>query len=427
MKKGLNAQQVALRANTDCACVTLDREKLVQMLDANSETVGFGARLTTSHPYLFANSPVFLAPETMAAMKTIVSAIESATALPLFRSAALEWAPSIAAANFGPTGALMGYDFHLTQAGPVLIEINTNAGGAFLNAILAKAQRACCFETDATIVPIPPKKDFDLEIVAMFESEWKRQGRNGRPAVIAIVDDQPLQQHLYPEFMLAKAMLEKHGIKAVIADPSALKAHDGGLSVGTLNIDLVYNRLVDFSLGQPDHETLRAAYLQGDVVVTPNPHIHALFADKRNLSLLSDAERLIQWGMSQNEVEVLKAAILKTVLVTPENAPKLWADRRNLFFKPASGYGSKAAYRGAKLTRKVWSEIIAGDYIAQVYAPPSIRRVERNGETLDMKIDVRLYTYDGTVLLTAARIYQGQTTNMRTPGGGFAPVLEVTT
>jgi hypothetical protein len=30
---------------------------------------------------------------------------------------------------------------------------------------------------------------------------------------------------------------------------------------------------------------------------------------------------------------------------------------------------------------------------------------------------------DGTVLLAAARLYQGQTTNFRTPGGGFAPVF----
>jgi hypothetical protein len=41
------------------------------------------------------------------------------------------------------------------------------------------------------------------------------------------------------------------------------------------------------------------------------------------------------------------------------------------------------------------------------------------------KTDVRLYTYDGRVLLTAARLYQGQTTNFRTPGGGFAPVLAI--
>ena len=40
-----------------------------------------------------------------------------------------------------------------------------------------------------------------------------------------------------------------------------------------------------------------------------------------------------------------------------------------------------------------------------------------------LKVDVRLYTYKGAVLLAAARLYQGQTTNFRTPGGGFAPLL----
>jgi hypothetical protein len=38
-------------------------------------------------------------------------------------------------------------------------------------------------------------------------------------------------------------------------------------------------------------------------------------------------------------------------------------------------------------------------------------------------VDVRNYAYDGTVKLVAARLYQGQTTNFRTAGGGFAPVL----
>ncbi len=40
-----------------------------------------------------------------------------------------------------------------------------------------------------------------------------------------------------------------------------------------------------------------------------------------------------------------------------------------------------------------------------------------------MKVDVRNYAYDATVQLQAARLYQGQTTNFRTPGGGFAPVF----
>jgi hypothetical protein len=39
-----------------------------------------------------------------------------------------------------------------------------------------------------------------------------------------------------------------------------------------------------------------------------------------------------------------------------------------------------------------------------------------------LKFDLRNYVYDGEVQWVAARLYQGQTTNFRTPGGGFAPV-----
>jgi hypothetical protein len=47
------------------------------------------------------------------------------------------------------------------------------------------------------------------------------------------------------------------------------------------------------------------------------------------------------------------------------------------------------------------------------------------GELLELKADVRNYVYRGAVQLVAARLYQGQTTNFRTPGGGFAVVKEV--
>ena len=64
-------------------------------------------------------------------------------------------------------------------------------------------------------------------------------------------------------------------------------------------------------------------------------------------------------------------------------------------------------------------------YIAQALAAPSERRIKIDGEVKSLKLDVRLYTYRGSALLTAARIYQGQTTNFRTPGGSFAPVFVV--
>jgi hypothetical protein len=119
-------------------------------------------------------------------------------------------------------------------------------------------------------------------------------------------------------------------------------------------------------------------------------------------------------------VDTLLRGIARTEIVQPLAADRLWSGRRGLFFKPATGYGSKAAYRGDKLTRRVWQEILAGSYVAQELALPGERRI---GPEFTMKADVRNYVYAGQVQQLAARLYQGQTTNFRTPSGGFAPVL----
>ena len=103
-------------------------------------------------------------------------------------------------------------------------------------------------------------------------------------------------------------------------------------------------------------------------------------------------------------------------------ADALWARRAHLFFKPCTGYGSKAAYRGSKLTKKTWERIIEGGYVAQALVPPSSRTIEVDGAEVPLKLDVRAYAYRGAIQLLAARLYHGQTTNFRTPGGGFAPV-----
>ena len=46
-----------------------------------------------------------------------------------------------------------------------------------------------------------------------------------------------------------------------------------------------------------------------------------------------------------------------------------------------------------------------------------------NDSTVALKVDLRAYAYAGEIQFLAARLYRGQTTNMRTPGGGFAPVF----
>ncbi len=356
-------------------------------------------------------------------MLRTVHAVEAATRLPRYRDAALSWAPEIARQDFGPVGVFMGYDFHLAADGPKLIEVNTNAGGAFLNALLAKAQRACCIEVEAALGR-SETDHFEPAVMRMFQHEWELQKGQGVPRRIAIVDDRPAEQYLYPEFVLAQRFFQKNGIEAVIVDGSQLQYERGQLLAEGRPVDLVYNRLVDFSLGSPEHQDLHAAYLDGAVVVTPNPRVHALYADKRNLALLSDHAALASWGASPQMLADL-ACVPHTVLVTSDNAEELWKARKSLFFKPAGGYGSKAVYRGGKVTKGVWAEIIRGGYVAQDFAAPSERMVKLDGASELRKTDVRLYVYNGRVLLTAARLYQGQTTNFRTPGGGFAPVFVI--
>lgn len=411
----------AARLNRDCACITLDRKSLARALDREAGDAGFSDRLLAAQPHAFSHVPVFLSGDQLAKMEEVVAAIETVSRLAQYQAAVLAWAPEIARRDFGPAGAMMGYDFHLTANGTSLIEINTNAGGAFLNAALARAQVACC--GDAIEFP-DAEGSFEDATLTMFLEEWSCQRGKGEPGTVAIIDDRPERQFLYPEFVLAREALRQRGIRTLIAD--AARLHYGGdkLSFEGQEIDLAYNRVTDFSLEEPEHEALRQAYDAGAVVLTPNPHNHALLADKRNLSVLSDAELLKSWGTDGEKLAGLQA-VPRTVLVTPENAADLWQRRKGLFFKPSGGHGSKAVYRGEKLTKRVWSDIAQGGYVAQDLVRPSERIVMLDGSPVMRKVDVRLYTYQSRTLIGAARVYQGQTTNLNTPGGGFAPLFVI--
>jgi len=109
--------------------------------------------------------------------------------------------------------------------------------------------------------------------------------------------------------------------------------------------------------------------------------------------------------------------------VRAEEGEQWWQQRKQWFFKPANGFGSRGTYRGANLTQRVFAEIMQGDYVAQRLALPGERKVcGESTEPVILKSDVRCYVYDGQVQLIAARLYQGQTTNFRTLNGGFSQV-----
>jgi hypothetical protein len=411
------------RLNRDCFCIGADVSGLHAWLQQDLARRGLGRPLVETHPHLFSALPVFVSREHVVRMREVIDAVESVVALPACRAAVLEYAPPIARFDPGPRGVFFGYDFHVGEAGPRLIEINSNAGGALLNAELGRAQRACCAEVAGLVTGPVDVASLEERIHAMFLEEWQRMRGSAAPKRIAIVDENPEQQYLYPEFLLFQRLFEARGVETVVADPARLIWRDGMLTCDGERVDLVYNRLTDFYFERAEHGALREAYLAGAAVVTPHPRAHALYANKRNLALLTDAERLRSWGARAEAIATLLSGIPPTRRVEPADAQRLWDERKNLFFKPASGFGSRGSYRGDKLTRKVFAEILEGDYVAQALVPPSERLLQDAGIARALKMDLRNYVYDDEVQLVAARLYQGQTTNFRTPGGGFAPVF----
>ena len=74
---------------------------------------------------------------------------------------------------------------------------------------------------------------------------------------------------------------------------------------------------------------------------------------------------------------------------------------------------------GEKISRKRFDELPASSTLVQELVPPSMTAVPDHEP---MKTDLRLYAYRDQILGVTARLYRGQVTNLRTPGGGFARV-----
>jgi hypothetical protein len=423
----------------------LDSDALQQALQAQG--TDWYSLVQERCPHLFAAAPVYISELQLQQMRAVIAAVEEVVR----RSGTMCDAPlpnpldettshstrlqedaakslviplagegtTVAPASRGDSlGVFYGYDFHLNAQGAHLIEINSNAGGAFLNALLIDSQR------DASLYGAPvSKENLEQVFIEMFRNEWSLLRGDAPLKAVAIVDEQPESQYLYPEFLLAQKMFERAGIAANILDPFALQSGDDGLYYGGQRIDLVYNRLTDFDLQR--HPQLRSAWEKKQVVLTPNPAHYDRYADKRRLAQLTDIDWLRSKAVSQASIDALLRGVPQTRVVRAEDA-QWWTERKQYFFKPVSGYGSKGAYRGDRLTKRVFEEIMQSDYVAQRLALPDERKVCLEGTPPQpLKFDVRCYVYDGDIQLIAARLYQGQTTNFRTPGGGFAPVREV--
>ncbi len=289
--------------------------------------------------------------------------------------------------------ACMSYDFHVNpEQGIDLIEINTNASflalGLELYQMLKLPEIASGFS--------------EKKLIEMFQTENQLAGNKNLS--IAIIDDKPAQQRLYIEFLVYQSLFKKCGIKSEIADISEFEK----IKLASL----VYNRHTDFYLETSETRAIKESFNLGETHLSPNPYEYFLLADK---------ERFIDWT-AQNEIE-RPSSLLTTYDLGKSDSAKIWAERKQLFFKPKNAFGGKQTYKGASISRKVFDEIFNSQFIAQRLSPAPEIDVEYKGVSTKMKYDLRCYAYQDELQLIMARIYQGQTTNLRTDGGGFACVI----
>ncbi len=320
--------------------------------------------------------------------------------------------PEVARFDPGHAALMMGYDFHLTNDGPRLIEVNTNAGGGYI----AWLSEQLAGKTSPNYL----SNRYQQRLLQSFLREWHDFSGGHRPlARVAVVDENVEQQPLLPEMTGCCDWLNQNGIDAHVASLEDLEVQSDGVYLRGEKIDLVYNRHCDFYLETPLMSELKDAYLAGQVCLSPNPFAYGLLADKRRMVLWSDSLSLDGLELSPLDKQLLLEMVPPSVLLSEQNRDEIWSQRKKLIFKPVTRFASRGVLMGRGITKKRFADFDPETTLVQKVISPS---VETSADGQEFKMDLRLFVYRNHLLGVGARLYQGQVTNMRTEGGGFAPV-----
>jgi len=333
---------------------------------------------------------------------------------------------------------MMGFDFHVTKhSSPKLIEVNTNAGGL----ASAIALETCGPERDFM------KDSFAKALVHEFQDGlcyfskdeqarefWeKRVGSqvNPKPQTVAIVDTNAPKQGLYPEMVQFTEILATLGIDAFVVSPEDLELKEGdGLYFNDKAVDFVYNRLTDFRLESKEHQHLRKAAVEKQIVLSPHPAAYVRTADKRNLVRLSQVvhptehkqeEEQQQGGedVKKGEIQELIAEVVPKAWIMTEKDITEWQKlRKKLVFKPVDGFASKGVYKGDKISASKLKSLDPPAFIAQELCPPGFD--EEDGTKWDLRV---FYRSSVELLGMASRHFSGQVMEMSGAKSGFRRAL----
>ncbi|MBN4082195.1 hypothetical protein JYT13_00115 [Mariprofundus ferrooxydans] len=303
--------------------------------------------------------------------------------------------PATANAMHDEASMLMGYDFHLTDDGPRLIEINNNAGGLYVGGNQWMKQPAIA-ELVGTL---------QERLLQMFPHAWQ---------CIAIMDEDVANQYMYPEMQFYADLLRQDGRVIFLVSPEDIQLKDDGLYVENQRLDGIYNRHTDFYLDTPELAHIRTALMAGQVSLNPHPRSYALLGDK---------SRMVDWWhkgllddcLSSDDVAFIRSVVPEIHLLSACDKAQLWQERKAWVFKPAARHGGKGVVLGKAMSRKRFESLDNESTVVQSYVPPS--QIEH--DDVSYKFDVRLYMHGETLIAVAGRLWRGQLTNFREDGSGW--------
>jgi len=303
--------------------------------------------------------------------------------------------PVTANAMHDEASMLMGYDFHLTDKGPRLIEINNNAGGLYIGDNRWMKQPVI-EELSGTLAE---------RVLKMFPDAWQ---------YIAIMDEDVANQYMYPEMQYYANLLRQDGRTVFLVSPEDIQLKDSGLYVEGQRLDAVYNRHTDFYIDTPELAHIRTALMAGQVSLNPHPRSYALLGDK---------SRMVDWWhqgllddcLAKDDVALIRHIVPEIHLLSDCDREQLWKERKTWVFKPAARHGGKGVVLGKAMSRKRFESLDNASTVVQRYIPPS--QIEH--EDVSYKFDVRLYMHGETLIAVAGRLWRGQLTNFREDGSGW--------
>jgi len=278
-----------------------------------------------------------------------------------------------------------------------------------------------------------------LDALLSTYKNFKGNKRNKKPT-IAIVDWREVPT--YTEFQLFEEFFNSKGCKTIIADPRDLTYENGRLRSGSIEIDLVYKRiLTNDCVERPDEtKNLVKAYSNHDVCMI-NPfrakivHKKSLFASlthEKNTGLFNRTEhsvisKHIPWTrVIRKETTRFDGRRIDLVEYISDN-------REQFVIKPNDEYGGKGVLLGRETTDSAWKSAIKEALDSQLYVVQSVVPIPRvafpvvdNGSIryIDMVVDMDPYAFGSKVEGLLTRLSSSSLANV-TAGGGTTPTFVI--